>query len=161
MEHSELSLDQFTRQAVPFATASSIKDEAALRLIVELSGAGPDDTVLDVACGPGLVVCAFARVVRHATGIDVTPAMLDQARTHAAARGGTVMVVDSSPAAAKATAFNRMETRSSPEPGDADRVRAIFADSLADDPLDMQVRREADRIVFGGYPVAALAARRG
>ena len=48
----------------------------------------------------------------------------------------------------------------SPEPGDADRIRAIFADSLADDALDMQVRREGDRIVFGGYPVAVLAAQR-
>jgi ubiquinone/menaquinone biosynthesis C-methylase UbiE len=36
--------------------------------------------VLDVACGPGLVVAAFARVARHATGIDVTPAMLARAR---------------------------------------------------------------------------------
>ena len=81
-KHSELILDQFTRQAVPFATAPSIKDEAALKLIVEFGGAGPSDTVLDVACGPGLVVCAFARVVRHATGIDITPAMLDRARVH-------------------------------------------------------------------------------
>jgi SAM-dependent methyltransferase len=253
MEHSELILDQFTRQAVPFATAPSIKDEAALRLIVEFSGAGPDDTVLDVACGPGLVVCAFARIVRHATGIDLTPAMLDRARAHAAeqgvtnvswhqgdvlplpwpdaaftvvtarfafhhfldplavlremarvcAPGGTVMVVDSAPAAAKSAAFNRMEilrdpshvralslaehvelfrrvglpeprvthyrregdlegliARSFPQPGDADRIRGIFVDSLADDALDMQVRRDGDRIVFGGYPVAALAARR-
>jgi len=253
MEHSELIREQFTRQAVPFATAPSIKDEAALRLIVEFSDAGPDDTVLDIACGPGLVVCAFARIVRHATGIDLTPAMLDQARAHAAgqgvtnvtwrqgdvlplpwsdaaftlvtarfafhhfldplavlremarvcAPGGTVMVVDSAPAAAKAAAFNRMETlrdpshvrslpvvehvelfrrvglpeprvthyrregdlegliaRSFPRPGDADRIRGIFADSLADDALDMQVRREGDRIVFGGYPVAVLAARR-
>jgi SAM-dependent methyltransferase len=40
----------------------------------------PDrDSVLDVACGPGLVVCAFAPLVRHATGIDVTPAMLERA----------------------------------------------------------------------------------
>jgi SAM-dependent methyltransferase len=253
MDHAELILDQFTRQTVPFATAPSIKDEAALRLIVEFSGAGPDDTVLDVASGPGLVVCVFARVVRHATGIDLTPAMLDRARVHAAeqgvtnvswrqgdvlplpwsdagftivtarfafhhfldplavlremrrvcAPGGTVMVVDSAPAAAKAGAFNRMEVlrdpshvrslplaehlelfrgaglpeprvthyrregdlegllaRSFPRPGDADRIRAIFADSLADDALDMQVRREGDRIVFGGYPVAVLAARR-
>src|SRR5580765_8340312 len=79
-EHQNKILDQFTRQATPFATAPGIRDEAALRLIVECSGAGPEDTVLDVACGPGLVVAAFARVVRHATGIDVTPAMLARAR---------------------------------------------------------------------------------
>src|SRR4029453_9168085 len=47
------------------------------------------DTVLDVACGPGLVVCAFAKVVRHATGIDITPAMLDPAGAYAAERGLT------------------------------------------------------------------------
>jgi SAM-dependent methyltransferase len=85
--HRDRILDQFTRQAVPFATAPAIRDEAALRLLVEASGAGPDDTVLDVACGPGLVVAAFARAVRHATGIDVTPAMLAQARTLAAEAG--------------------------------------------------------------------------
>ena len=86
-EHQHEILDQFTRQATPFATAPDIRDEAALKLIVECSGAGPNDTVLDVACGPGLVVAAFARVVRHATGIDITPAMLDRARAHAAAQG--------------------------------------------------------------------------
>ncbi|MGH7353482.1 MAG: class I SAM-dependent methyltransferase [Candidatus Rokuibacteriota bacterium] len=87
--HREQILDQFTRQAAPFSTAPSIKDEAALRLIVEFGGATADDTVLDVACGGGLVVCAFARVVRHATGIDITPAMLDRARAHAAEAGLT------------------------------------------------------------------------
>ena len=85
--HSELILDQFTRQAVKFATAPAIKDEAALRLVVDFSGAGPEDTVLDVACGPGLVVVAFARVVKHATGIDITPAMLERATLHAAEQG--------------------------------------------------------------------------
>lgn len=79
--HQELILDQFTKQAIPFATAPGIKDEEALRRVVEFSGAGANDTVLDVACGPGLVVCAFAAVVRHATGIDLTPAMIDHART--------------------------------------------------------------------------------
>src|SRR6266478_6791892 len=86
-EHQHEILDQFTRQATPFATAPGIRDEAALKLIVECSGAGPNDAVLDVACGPGLVVAAFARVVRHATGIDITPAMLVRARAHAAAQG--------------------------------------------------------------------------
>src|SRR5919204_2157021 len=88
-KHSELILDQFTRQAVPFATAPSIKDEAALKLVVEWSGATPDDTVLDVACGPGLIVVAFARVVKHATGIDLTPAMLERAGAYAAEQGVT------------------------------------------------------------------------
>jgi SAM-dependent methyltransferase len=79
-EHRDLILDQFTRQATPFATAPSIKDEGALKLVVEFTGAGPDDTVLDVASGPGLLACAFARVARHVTGIDITPAMLERAR---------------------------------------------------------------------------------
>ena len=78
--HHELILDQFTRQAVPFSTAKTIADESALQLLVDFSGCGPDDNVLDVACGGGLVVCAFAQRARHATGIDVTPAMLERAR---------------------------------------------------------------------------------
>ena len=84
--HRDLILDQFTRQATPFSTAKTIADEAALRLLVEFSGAGPGDTVLDVACGGGLVVCAFAQTVRHATGIDVTPAMLERAKALAESR---------------------------------------------------------------------------
>jgi ubiquinone/menaquinone biosynthesis C-methylase UbiE len=85
--HRDLILDQFTRQAMPFSTAKTISDEAALRLLLDFSGAGPRDTVLDVACGGGLVVCAFARVVAHVTGIDMTPAMLSRARSLAEDRG--------------------------------------------------------------------------
>ncbi len=87
--HHDTIRDQFTRQAIPFSTAPSIRDAEALRLVVEFVGAGPGDTVLDVACGPGLLVCAFARVVRRATGIDLTPAMLDRARALQAERGLT------------------------------------------------------------------------
>jgi ubiquinone/menaquinone biosynthesis C-methylase UbiE len=78
--HRDRILDQFTRQAVPFSSAPAIRNQEALNRIVEMAEAGPEDTVLDLACGPGLLVCAFARVVRHATGIDLTPAMLEQAR---------------------------------------------------------------------------------
>jgi SAM-dependent methyltransferase len=38
--------------------------------------------VLDVACGPGLVVGAFAARARHVTGIDLTPAMIARAEAH-------------------------------------------------------------------------------
>jgi hypothetical protein len=79
-QHAEQIRDQFTRQAVPFATAAQIRNEAWLNRIVEMAQAGPADTVLDVACGPGLLACAFARVTKHVTGIDLTPRMLDQAK---------------------------------------------------------------------------------
>jgi SAM-dependent methyltransferase len=251
-KHSDLILDQFTRQAVPFSTAPSIKDEAALRLVVDFAGAGPDDTVLDVACGPGLLVCAFARVVRHATGIDITPAMLDRARAlqqergltnvtwrqgnvlplpwpdatftivsarfafhhfldprtvlgemrRVCAPGGKVVVADSAPAPDKADAFNAMErlrdpshvralppgelkqlfsdvglseprvthyrlegelegllARSFPKPGDGDRIRALFAASLADDRLGIATRRDGEQLRYG-FPVAVLVAGR-
>ena len=87
--HEQSILDQFTRQAIPFSTSPSIKDEIALNMLIQASGAGPDDTVLDVACGGGIVVCGFARVVKHATGIDITPAMLDRASKLQAEKGLT------------------------------------------------------------------------
>jgi ubiquinone/menaquinone biosynthesis C-methylase UbiE len=78
--HDSRILDQFTRQAAPFAAAAAIRNQEALDRIVQWAGTGPDDTVLDVACGPGLLACAFAKVAKHATGVDMTPAMLEQAR---------------------------------------------------------------------------------
>jgi SAM-dependent methyltransferase len=248
--HRDAILDQFTRQAVPFSTAPGIKDEQALRLLVEASGAGPDDTVLDVACGGGLVVCAFARVVRHATGIDLTPAMIERARALQAERGltnvtwrlgdvvplpfpdgaftivtsrfafhhfldpgavlremkrvcapgGRVVVADTDASAdpAKAAEFNRMEklrdpshvrampraeleslfarvdlpapqwtpyrlegelegllARSFPLPGDADKIRALFAASIDDDRLGIPIERDGAVLRYA-YPVAVL-----
>jgi ubiquinone/menaquinone biosynthesis C-methylase UbiE len=87
--HDDLIRDQFTRQARAFHAAAPIANEAALKMIVDAAQPGPDDTVLDIACGGGLIARAFAPQVRHVTGIDVTPAMLDQARQAAAAQGLT------------------------------------------------------------------------
>lgn len=78
--HRSRILDQFTRQAEPFSQSPSVRNLEALDFIVRMAEAGPEDTSLDVACGPGLLACAFARVVRHAVGLDLTPAMLEQAR---------------------------------------------------------------------------------
>jgi len=87
MDHNAEIVDQFTRQAEGFAQAQSTRDEALLQRIVSAAQPRPEDTVLDVACGPGILACAFARVTRHATGIDLTPAMLDQARKTQAEQG--------------------------------------------------------------------------
>jgi ubiquinone/menaquinone biosynthesis C-methylase UbiE len=85
--HQERILDQFTRQATPFSTANTITDANALRMIVDAAAPRAGDTALDVACGGGLVVCALAPHVKHATGIDMTPAMLDRAGQLAAEKG--------------------------------------------------------------------------
>lgn len=78
--------DQFSRQAESFAAAPSLHNEAALSLLVDAAAPATTDVALDVACGPGSVVAAFAARVHRAVGVDATDAMLDQARKLAAAR---------------------------------------------------------------------------
>ena len=248
--HNSRILDQFTRQAAPFAAAAPIRNEEALNRIVQWAGAVPDDTVLDVACGPGLLACAFAKVAKHVTGIDMTPAMLEQARKtqqeqglknvsweqgdvyslpfspsqfsivssrfvfhhlqdplaalkemkRVCNAGGKVVVADMAPLREKAGALNaaellrdpshvralpldelrelfqqagldapqvfsyRMEgeledllSRSFPNEGDEERLRTIFADSISDDALGLNTRRENGKIYYG-LPVAVLVA---
>jgi ubiquinone/menaquinone biosynthesis C-methylase UbiE len=79
-EHQAAILDQFSRQAVPFSQQPAHSHDAFLHLLLEMSGVGPEDNVLDVACGPGLVACAFAARAKHVTGIDLTPAMIARAK---------------------------------------------------------------------------------
>jgi SAM-dependent methyltransferase len=81
-DHQARILDQFSRQAIPFSNAPSIRDAGALEQLVRACDTTTEDNVLDVACGPGLVVRAFAEVASHVTGIDLTPAMIDRAREH-------------------------------------------------------------------------------
>jgi ubiquinone/menaquinone biosynthesis C-methylase UbiE len=88
-EHRDATVEQFTQQAALFATAAPIRDEAALDMLVQWSGVSANDRVLDVACGPGIVGCGFARLARQVTGIDLTPAMIDEARSHSAQLGLT------------------------------------------------------------------------
>ncbi|MBM4257430.1 MAG: class I SAM-dependent methyltransferase [Deltaproteobacteria bacterium] len=252
--HQDLILDQFSKQVVPFATAPGIKDEEALKLVVDFTGVTADDTVLDVACGPGLIVCAFAPHVRHVTGIDIVPAMIDHARglqqqkglmnitwqvgtvqplpypdasfsivtsryafhhfmdpegvltemKRVCKPGGKVVVIDAaiSPDPAKAAAYNRAEKlrdpshtralalvefellfkwvelpaprktsykvesdlddalqRSFPNSGDADKLRQMLMESLDDDGLGVDARRENGKIRFA-YPIAVLVAEK-
>jgi ubiquinone/menaquinone biosynthesis C-methylase UbiE len=249
--HNSRILDQFTRQAAPFAAAAAIRSQETLNRIVQWAGAGPDDVVLDVACGPGLLACAFARVVKHATGIDMTPAMLEQARKTQQEQGlknvswqqgdvyalpfpqaqfsivssrfvfhhlqdplaalkemkrvckpsGRIVVADMAPQQSKAHALNaaellrdpshvrampvdelrslfdqagvatpqinhyRMEgefedllSRSFPNEGDADRLRRMYADSIASDSLDLNTRQENGKIYYS-FPVAVLVGK--
>jgi len=75
--HQEEIISQFSRQAIPFTQVPGHLD--SMQILVELSGVENDDSVLDVACGPGLVACEFAKHAGHVTGVDLTPAMIEQA----------------------------------------------------------------------------------
>lgn len=86
-EHNETIVDQFTRQATGFAAAEPLSDARLLGLLVRESGVGPHHRVLDVACGPGIVTCAFAASAESAVGLDLVDAMLDRARERAGALG--------------------------------------------------------------------------
>jgi ubiquinone/menaquinone biosynthesis C-methylase UbiE len=63
------------------------RDEAGMRLLVALAGAGATSRVLDVACGPGFLTLAFAGACASARGIDATPAFVERARRLASERG--------------------------------------------------------------------------
>jgi ubiquinone/menaquinone biosynthesis C-methylase UbiE/8-oxo-dGTP pyrophosphatase MutT (NUDIX family) len=75
-EQQRLIVDQFIKQEVPFSQMPDHSPE----LILAASEVGTTDTVLDVACGPGVLTCAFGQVAHQVTGIDLTPAMIEQAK---------------------------------------------------------------------------------
>lgn len=75
--HQAAIVEQFSRQAIPFTQVPGHYD--AIQVLIELSAVSRDDVVLDVACGPGMVACEFARHAGQVTGIDITPAMIGQA----------------------------------------------------------------------------------
>jgi ubiquinone/menaquinone biosynthesis C-methylase UbiE len=77
VSHDDTIIQQFSLQAKPFAELPGHSD--ALHLLLQCAGAAQSDVVLDVACGPGIVACAFAEHVAHVTGIDITPTMIEQA----------------------------------------------------------------------------------
>jgi ubiquinone/menaquinone biosynthesis C-methylase UbiE len=78
--HNESIVSQFTKQAIPFTQLSEHSDQYGLELIHGLAKPQRDDTVLDVACGPGIVACELANYVSQVSGIDITPAMIEQAK---------------------------------------------------------------------------------
>ena len=88
-DHTKSIIRQFTLQAIPFSQMPADSRVEALRLYCELSQVSDEDTVLDVACGPGLVACEFAAIARQVTGIDITPAMIEQAEKLQKERGLT------------------------------------------------------------------------
>jgi ubiquinone/menaquinone biosynthesis C-methylase UbiE len=79
-KHKETVQKQFTKTAEAFARLAVRDSAEVLAEKVEFARPQPHELVLDVACGPGAFVLAIAPRVSFATGIDLTPEMLRQAR---------------------------------------------------------------------------------
>ena len=78
--HNDRIVQQFTRWARPFSELAVHSEADGLRRTLAAARLEPHVRVLDVACGPGIVACAAAAQAGHVTGIDLTPAMIEQAR---------------------------------------------------------------------------------
>jgi SAM-dependent methyltransferase len=85
-ERKDLIRKHFAIQARAYAGTAALLPEKAQPML-ELARPGPDDAILDVACGWGFVALAFAPFVRSIIGVDLTPEMVDLAKRLAQGKG--------------------------------------------------------------------------
>lgn len=87
LDHDNRVRDEFTRQAETFSASAAITDAALTQRFVDALGNAASGSVLDVACGPGILSAAIARSAREVTAFDLTPQMLNKAAQHCAEAG--------------------------------------------------------------------------
>lgn len=76
-------VSHFTARAFKYDDSSRwCTDEAMLKAIVQRLSPPAESTLLDIACGTGLVSREFRGRVRHLVGIDLTEAMFQQAKEY-------------------------------------------------------------------------------
>jgi ubiquinone/menaquinone biosynthesis C-methylase UbiE len=130
-DHETLIRKEFSRQAESMAKAALFNDEGVLARIREAARLTVNSRVLDVACGPGIVVEALARAAGSVVGCDITPEMIEKTRERCASAGLTN--VNCVPGRAEAlpfddASFNVVVSRSAvhhfPDPGAALREMA-------------------------------------
>ncbi len=79
MLHENRVRDEFTRQAETFSASAAITDAALTQRFIDALGAAVEGSVLDVACGPGILSAAIAKSARDVVAFDLTPEMLKKA----------------------------------------------------------------------------------
>jgi SAM-dependent methyltransferase len=79
--------EEFTHQSRSFGDSAAMSSAQTLGVLAELVPADPKARWLDVACGPGVVSRAVAARVGTITGVDLTPAMVEEAERKAHGEG--------------------------------------------------------------------------
>lgn len=88
-DHQTLIREEFARQADAMSTAARFNDTGVLARMCEAAQLTAHSRVLDVACGPGIVVEALARDAGEVVACDITPAMVTKTAHRCAAAGFT------------------------------------------------------------------------
>jgi ubiquinone/menaquinone biosynthesis C-methylase UbiE len=78
-DHDTRVRDEFTRQAETFSASAAITDSALTQRFITALGEAAHGSVLDVACGPGILSAAIAKSAREVVAFDLTPEMLKKA----------------------------------------------------------------------------------
>jgi ubiquinone/menaquinone biosynthesis C-methylase UbiE len=78
-DHENRVRDEFARQAETFSASAAITDAALTQRFITALGEAALGTVLDVACGPGILSAAIAKSARDVVAFDLTPQMLKKA----------------------------------------------------------------------------------
>ncbi|TAL02454.1 MAG: methyltransferase domain-containing protein [Rhodospirillaceae bacterium] len=86
-DHNEQVVDQFTQQAEGYARLTRSMAADRPNGLVALMAPAADDIVLDVACGAGSLTFQISPFVKHVTGVDLTPAMIEQAKAEQIEKG--------------------------------------------------------------------------
>src|SRR5713226_7799730 len=87
LDHENRVRDEFTRQAETFSASAAITDTALTQRFVTALGEAVSGSVLDVACGPGILSAAIAKAARDVVAFDLTPQMLKKAAQRCAEAG--------------------------------------------------------------------------
>lgn len=88
-DHLALIRREFSRQAEAMSRAALFNDAGILNRMREAAQLTKQSRVLDVACGPGIVVEALAKSAGEVVGCDITPEMLAKAEQRCATAGLT------------------------------------------------------------------------
>jgi ubiquinone/menaquinone biosynthesis C-methylase UbiE len=92
LDHETRVRDEFTRQAETFSASGAITYSALTQRFVDALGKAARGSVLDVACGPGILSAAIAKSARDVVAFDLTPEMLKKA-TQRCSEAGLANVV--------------------------------------------------------------------
>lgn len=79
--------EEFTHQAGSFGSSAAMTSAQTLGALIELVPEDAGARWIDVACGPGVISRAMAGRVGSVSGVDLTPAMVEEAERRARADG--------------------------------------------------------------------------